>query len=117
MRKAGVLPFPVAVERRKHPRAPLLVRVECRSPAIYVLGTCENISENGLLVRTPQPFEPGHRVTVRFLLPPVQTGTAIQASGVVQRVNPGESMALEFVGLKARERRAIAQYVERTSRD
>ena len=111
--ESRLLPFPLACERRKHPRARLLVRVECRSSQTYVLGTCEDISESGLSIKTQEAFDAGNSVTVRFVLPPVQTGSVIKADGVVLRVNPGRSMALEFVGLSPRDRQAIAEYVAR----
>jgi hypothetical protein len=106
------LPFPLSQERRQHPRATLLVRVECKSSQTYILGTCENISESGLQIKTQQAFELSQQVTVRFVLPPVQTGVAVHASGVVVRVEPGQSMALEFTSLKPRDRQAIAAFVQ-----
>ena len=116
MPHARVVPFPLAQDRRKHPRATLLVRVECRSSQTYILGTCENISESGLQIKTQQAFELSQQVTVRFVLPPVQTGPAVQASGVVVRVEPGESMALEFTALKPRDRQAILSFVQSEQR-
>jgi PilZ domain-containing protein len=112
-----VLPFPLLPERREHTRAPLLVRVECRSSQNYVLGMCNNISENGLLIKAQQALDLSQKVTVRFVLPPIRTGAAIQANGVVVRVEDGgRMMALEFTGLRPKDREAIVEYVERNCR-
>jgi hypothetical protein len=91
------------------------VRVECKTPQTYVLGSCENISETGMLIKARQTFDVSQPVTLRFMLPPVGTGTAVQASGVIVRAETGEYMALEFVRLRESFRDAIARYVERQS--
>jgi hypothetical protein len=50
-------------ERRRAPRIPVLVRVECRTPQNYTVGNCQNISETGMLVKTREVlrrFTGGH---------------------------------------------------------
>src|SRR5690348_3481286 len=100
-------------ERRKAPRVSLLVRVECRTPRRYVLGHCENISESGMLVNTTDTFDVAEPVTLRFMLPPISSGVAIQATATVLRTLNGESMAFQFVRLPDKFRQAIAGFIER----
>lgn len=100
-------------ERRKSSRVSLLVRVECKTPRRYVLGHCENISEIGMLVNTAETFDVAEPVTLRFILPPISSGKAIQATATVLRTKPGESMAFQFVRLSDKLRQAIAEFVER----
>ena len=99
-------------ERRTSPRAPLLVRVECKTPQTYVLGNCESISATGMLIQCQQTFEVFHSVTLRFVLPPVRTGVAVQTGGLVVRAQKGEYMAVEFIGLRPPYRDAIAKHIE-----
>ena len=100
-------------DRRRTPRLPLLVRVECKTPQTYVLGRCENISETGILVKARETFDVSQAVIVRFMLPPVARGPAVQTGGVIVRAQAGEYMALEFVRLRATMRDAISRYIER----
>jgi hypothetical protein len=104
---------PSGQERRKTPRVPLLVRVECKTARKYVLGHCENISETGMLVTTTETFDVAEPVTLRFMLPPISAGKAVQATATVLRTDAGESMAFQFVRLPESFRRAIAEFIER----
>ena len=103
----------VEQDRRRAPRIPLLIRVECRTPSTYVLANCEKISETGILVKVRQTFEVAETVTLRFMLPPVATGAAVQTRGIIARAKPGEYMAMEFIGLRPPFSEAIAKYVAR----
>ena len=101
-------------ERRKAQRAALLVRVEFQAPeSSYSIGECENISETGMWVKTTTGFTDKQQVTLRFVLPPVGVGIAVQTRAVVVRTYPGQGVAFEFVDLSARSRDAIARYVSR----
>lgn len=66
-------------ERRRTPRARLLVQVECSRGRDYVLGRSQEVSEGGLLVLTGNPFEPGSEVVVRFPLLPDPPGIFIES--------------------------------------
>jgi len=104
---------PSGQERRKSPRVSLLVRVECKTLRKYILGHCQNISETGMLVTTTDTFDVAEPVTLRFMLPPISSGKAVQATATVLRTKAGESMAFQFVRLPESFRRAIAEFVER----
>lgn len=106
-----------SADRRKAPRIPLLIRVECRTPQTYVLGHCENLSETGMLIFSKETFAAGSDVTLRFSLPPKPTGPVIQTDGMVARAQDGNFMAIQFARLQARHRIAIIEYVERSSSD
>ena len=108
--------FWLGMDHRFNQRAELLVQVECEAKGTYSLGRCENISETGLLVRTPETFEPSTAVMVRFALPP-PIAVSIEAKGTVVRVQPGECMAIQFVELKDRYRAAITEFVEQASKE
>jgi len=44
--------------QKPSPRAQLLVQVECRESEAYSLGRSQNVSQSGILVSTPETFEP-----------------------------------------------------------
>jgi c-di-GMP-binding flagellar brake protein YcgR len=100
-------------ERRRAPRIPVLVRVECRTPQNYIVGNCRNISETGMLIKSRQVFEVPQAVTLRFALPPISTGKVIQAGATVVRVAEEGYMAVKFTDLRPPLRDAIARFVER----
>jgi hypothetical protein len=107
---------PSGRDRRKAARAQLLVRVEHQTPeSTYTIGECENISETGIWVKTKEKFAISQEVTLRFILPPVAIGIAVQTRGVVVRVQESGGVAFEFVELKPRFRDAIAKYVQRSA--
>jgi c-di-GMP-binding flagellar brake protein YcgR len=101
-------------ERRRAPRIPVLVRVECETPQNCIFGNCENISETGMLVKARQTFDVSQRVTLRFALPEELAGKVIQTGGTVVRVQAGESMAVEFRDMRPPFRDAIARFVEKS---
>ena len=108
--------FWLGMDHRFNQRAELLVQVECETKEAYSLGRCQNISETGMLVRTPETFEPTTAVLVRFVLPPPRA-VSIEARGTVVRVQPGESMGIQFVELKDRHRAAITAFVEQARKE
>ena len=108
--------FLLGMDHRFNQRAALLVQVECETKEAYSLGRCQNISETGILVRTPETFELSTSVLVRFVLPP-PTAVTVETRGTVVRVQPGESMGIQFVELKDRYRAAIADFVEQASKE
>lgn len=103
-------------ERRTSLRAELLVQVECEAKETYSLGRCRNISETGLLVQTPETFEPLTVVFVRFVLPP-PTASRVEPKGTIVRAQAGESMAIQFVELKEQYRTAISAFVEQANKE
>ena len=102
-------------EQRAAQRAPILVRVECKTPRIYVQAQGENISETGMLITCRETFEVSQAVTLRFTLP-VAAGRniAVSTPAVVVRVERGRCMGLRFIGLRVAFQQAIAEYIERT---
>ena len=103
-------------ERRAALRAPILVRVECRTPTTYVQAQGENISKTGMLLTCRETFEISQPVTLRFVLQ-VAPGKniAVSTAAVVARVESGRFMGVRFIGLRAPFQQAIAEYITKTS--
>lgn len=81
-------------ERRRAPRIPVLVRVECETPQNCIFGDCVNLSETGILIADRQTFDVSQEVILRFALPTVLAGKAIRTGGTIVPVQPGEYMAV-----------------------
>ena len=81
------------------------------------VGIClvQNISEGGLLVKTPNTFDPKTEVTIRFNLPPIPHDRHIECQGMVIHTEPGLQMRIEFLQLKEEHRKAIAEFVQSSS--
>ena len=110
---AGPAPTePSQEERRRSPRAALMVQVEYTKGGDYVLGRSQDVSEGGLSVLTSETLEPRTEVVIRFNLPPYPPGILIEAQGEIVRVRPGEGLGIQFLQLSDRQRQAIARYVQ-----
>ena len=99
---------------RKHPRVRLVTQVESKSSRAVGLGRTEDISEGGLLIRTPETFDSQSEVTVRFNLPPIPPGRPIETQGLVVHTQPGVSMGIQFLQLDDRNRNAIVGFVQKS---
>jgi hypothetical protein len=72
-------------------------------------GRAENISINGLLVRTNDPFPQDSEITISFTLP--GSSRRIQSAARVAHVVPDVFMGLELSGLPSDARGEIERYV------
>ncbi len=115
MPKAKVEPLPTleqapARERRKSPRADVLVRVDYQTVDELFSDFASNINEGGLFVETDKPPAVGTEVSLQFRIP--GSDEPVVSSGRVVRTakgGPGEpsGMGIEFDGLDADARRRI----------
>ena len=97
------------VENRKHKRVPLKVAIECRSGQTAVEVRSENISVNGLLVRSSEPFPQDAEISVSFTLP--GSSKRIQSQARVAHVVPDIFMGLELLNLAAESRAEIERFI------
>ena len=100
-------------ERRRNPRVEtdLLTQVEIPADKKHVLGRGKNLAENGLLLESSATCTPMTEVRVRFNLPPIPPGTAIECQGTVVHAQPGDYMGIEFHGLALETKLAVTQYI------
>ena len=98
-------------EKRKHKRVALHTAVECRSGQAALTCEVENISINGLLIRTPDPFPQHEELALRFSIP---SGRVIECRSRVAHMVPDAFMGVEFVGLAPEAAVVIEQYIAAT---
>lgn len=97
-------------DRRKAARVPILTQVETQGEVATALGRSRDISVGGLLIETPETFDEGATVIVRFFLPGLPR--PIETAGRVVRVASGKSMGISFMGLRQVDEDRIVGYIQ-----
>ena len=97
------------IENRKHRRVPLKASIQCRSGKSVVEALAENISINGLLVRSNKPFPQDTEISLSFTLP--GSSRRIESQARVAHVVPDAFMGLELLNLTAESRAEIERFV------
>ena len=72
-------------ERRKHPRKPAFIPVECSSPEACFTDFIQDISSGGVFIKTDGHFFVGQQITLTFTIP--KKGEDVTVNGEVIRVN------------------------------
>ena len=108
------------VERRKTPRADLIVRVDYQTVDQLFSDFARNINEGGLFVETDNPPEVGTPVDLRFKIP--GSADPVQVTGFVVRTTHGDTqdppgMGIEFENLDAQARQHINELVRKLRAD
>ena len=104
-------------ERRAARRAPIVVRVECKTPRTFAQGNAENISATGMLIACRETFDVSQTVTIRFALQVTpQNNVVVSTKAVVVRMEPGRFIAIQFLELPQGQRAAIVEYIAGTGR-
>ncbi len=94
--------YEAEVERRRSPRAPLVVRIAYSTVDALFSEFTRNINEGGLFIETENPPPPDTRVALQFKLP--GSDVPLQARGRVARVQAASEdgpagMGVEFENL------------------
>jgi uncharacterized protein (TIGR02266 family) len=107
------------VERRRSPRAPVVVRVEYATIDALFSEFTSNINEGGLFIETDTPADLDSAVHLFFKLPgddePLKVaGRVVRVDGDGGEGPPG--MGIEFEHLEARDRERINGIVQQLRR-
>jgi uncharacterized protein (TIGR02266 family) len=102
------------VERRRSPRAPLVVRVDYSSVDVFFSEFSRDINEGGLFIATDRGAELDAPVQLQFSLPGSEEPLKVAAR--VTRVSNGESgeprgLGVEFAALDPETRERINRLV------
>lgn len=103
------------VERRRSPRAPVIVRIEYATVDALFSDFTANINEGGVFIETDTPAPLDSIVQIQFSLP--GTGTPVKTRARVVRITDGsghepQGMGLEFDDLDSSARSAINALVQ-----
>lgn len=106
---------PSGADRRKSPRADLVVRVDYHTVDELFSDFARNINEGGIFVETESPHELGTAVKLQFQIP--GSDEPIQVSGIVVRISDGSEehsgMGIEFDNLDGAARGHINKLVRK----
>jgi type IV pilus assembly protein PilZ len=107
-------------ERRKSPRADVVVRVSYQTVDELFSEFARNINEGGLFVETERPHPIGTSVALQFKIP--GSDEPIQVRGSVVRVSEGTpaeppGMGIEFEDLDGAARQHINELVRKLRAD
>ena len=103
--------------RRRFHRLPLRLWTEGRVDDRLDFHNCSNLSEDGMFIENPDPYDCGVEVTIEFNLPGVHD--AVTARGTVVSAltdeSPGENImgnGFRFDSISAADRALIQAYIE-----
>ena len=102
MERSATREYEAEIERRRSPRAPLVVRIAYSTVDALFSEFTRNINEGGLFIETENPPPPDTRVALQFKLP--GSDVPLQARGRVARVQAASEdgpagMGVEFENL------------------
>ncbi len=103
---------------RKHPRTPVILKVDYRDVDKFFTSFAENLSEGGMFICTTKPLNPGTTLFLEFLLPDSSLKIRTRAEVMWSRKNPRSSqekreMGVRFEDLSKIDRAKINAMIER----
>lgn len=87
------------IEKRVHPRVPLITKVEAEAEGRSFLAVTQDISSGGMRIATANPAPEGGALQLTFVLPGAER--RIRTRAVVRHVVEGSSMGVQFEALAA----------------
>jgi uncharacterized protein (TIGR02266 family) len=85
----------VMIEKRVHPRAPIITKVEVKHKGHGFLAVTEDISSGGMRIATANPPAVGDTLELTFALGDTQREIRVKA--VVRHVIKNSAMGVQFV--------------------
>jgi len=107
----------VQKERRRHLRAPILVkRVTVGGKGNVFFGYAADISASGMFIGTVNPRRPGDKFTIRFTLPGATAEITVTAEVIWVREHDAKGqfqpgMGIKFLDIGEGDARAIREFV------
>jgi CheY-like chemotaxis protein len=96
-------------EKRHMARLPLFTEVNCTRDGQDLPMQSMNISESGMLLRSPHKLEMAQEVSLKFKIAEVHA--ALDVSARIVRIEGTERVGMEFVSLAPKDENAIQLYV------
>jgi PilZ domain-containing protein len=98
-------------ERRGDRRRDFIGHIDCSGGNILCLCRSLNLGGEGLLMGTLIPWKVGTELKIRFEIPVLRETLTIRTKGIVLRVNPDNSIAIQFTELLDSDREAIQRFL------
>ena len=97
-------------EKRRHPRKPCLISVECNIKDNIFTNYIQNISHDGVFIETKDSFEIGQRITLKILAPYNLTNVKHLVGEIVRIETTG--IAVKFTSETSEQEEMIRIFVE-----
>lgn len=97
------------MDKREAVRVPVLVPALCRSHGVIIDGVVEDVSRNGMFLRTPEVIAEGSSAEIELDLPGEEP---LCLAAEVVRAEAGEGMGLRIV-VDAQDRRPLVNFIMR----
>jgi uncharacterized protein (TIGR02266 family) len=98
------------IEKRTHPRVPLVAKVETESEGRTFLAVAQDISSAGMRIATANPAPVGTSIELTFILPGSER--KVRVRGVVRHLGEGSAMGIQFEDLSDADRAAIRAFIQ-----
>ena len=98
------------IEKRTHPRVPLVAKVETEAEGRTFLAVAQDISSGGMRIATANPAPVGATVELTFVLPGSER--KIRVRGIVRHHAAGSAMGIQFEDLSDADRTALRAFIE-----
>ncbi len=98
------------LEKRRHPRVPLVATVEIVAGDTSIVAEARNLSISGMLIRSPRTFPEQTVAHLSFSLP--GTPGKISVAGTILHVSPDAYMGVRFEELSPADRSTLERFVQ-----
>ena len=98
------------IEKRVHPRVPLVIKVEAESEGHSFLAVTQDLSSGGMRIATANPLGVGEHLQIVFMLPGPER--KIRVRGVVRHVIEGTAMGIQFLDLSPDDKAALREFTK-----
>jgi len=108
-----------SVEKRKHPRFPVQIRIQYRAADQFFTDYIQNLSLGGIFVETAEPLPVNTLLKVQFSLPSmdvpvVADGLVVHSVQAGRKKNPAVSgMGIRFSDLDRKSKKALDVYLKK----
>lgn len=96
-------------ERRRFKRVPIRTAVTCQEGSRKFKATSRDLSQSGILLETDRSLEQGNTIQLSFHLP--GQIRAIEAKGVIIRLDEPQRLGVDFTYISASDRQRIGEFV------
>ena len=97
------------IEKRAHPRVPLVAKVDVESEGYAFLAVMQDVSSGGMRIATANPLPAGTPIELTFVLPPERK---IRVRAVVRHVVEGSAMGVQFENLAPEDAAALREFTQ-----
>ena len=97
------------IEKRVHPRVPLVTKVEAEAEGHSFLAVTQDVSSGGMRIATANPVPVGQTLQLVFVLP--GTERKIRVRAVVRHVVEGTAMGLQFLDISPEDKATLRDFL------